>query len=521
MSNSSPARLLISLAGHNKVSMAFHAGALCALRDLGLLQRAKILCGSGTGNWVLGFLMHALQLSVSYIMDYGPNEWRMHGELGQIDRCANFTRAWIWLTSPAPVRFANTDVKDGFVDFFLRPLLRFCETGVSGACMWQRVLHPWRYTQPWATELFYWAQKNLFLDCTWADCALSHLSCEAATRDQSQEPLFAAQCYHAESQTLLSLSNDCYLPLAALNRDRVKGFGPPMPTHLLPLSRAVTLCSLPLSTGYPLTMSLVETSDSPSVSSSLLYDPLALTALRHYYLRHIFQEPSEEKVEPCVCVVIDAVTGTPLYHENRAFRSLIDLQSQVLLSNPDRKHSEPRALRFRIVRAIDTLFMVKKAEDEDEEEEEEKEEKEQEEPSFLDHLRRDHSELEALPSDFVQHVANWGKAITHFHYDPLGYAHPPLLFPSRGSQDLFGFSRLFERGDPTHLSLQLQARHPRDFAPVLDPPALELSVHRRHGDIGDSKYEEEQDEEEATAAATEDGHHLLLADHYSHHSGQL
>lgn len=493
-SSDPPLTLVISLAGHNKVSMAFHAGALCAMRDLGLLQRTKVLCGSGTGNWVLGFLMHALQSSVAYIIDHGPKEWRLDGNLSKYDRCTTFTRAWNWLTSPDPIRFEKTGdaedgVKDGFLDFFLRPLLRFCETGVSGACVKKRLLRPWRWTQPWATELLWWAQENLFVGCNWADCLLSQTSCDPSTRRTSQEPVFAMQCYHEDNQELLTLSNDCHLPLVSLDQDQVKHFGPPLATHALPLSRAVTLLGLPLSLAYELHgMPLLageEHKDSPCLFPSLLYDPLSLSALRHYYLRYIYREPADD-VDPCVCVVIDAVSGTARYHQDRAFRSLVDLQGQMLVGNRDIGNFEPRALRHRIVRAIDPLFFPRPLEDGDE--------PESKDPTFLDHLRLDHSELEALPPDFVRHVANWGKAVTHFHFDPLGVTAAPLLFPGgQASAELFGFSKLLARGDPSHLSLQLHTRQPRDWAPVLEPPVLELPLLRVNGNPPSSvPYENEQ-----------------------------
>jgi len=112
---------MLTINGRNKVSLAFGAGALTALRKMGRLNEIRIIRGVGTGNILLGFFQVALTQQ--------EFDWNTH---------------------------------------FLYPLLRFCTEGVSGECMWQRLIHPTRWLQSWTTEILHYFRQR------WPD--MIHLS---------------------------------------------------------------------------------------------------------------------------------------------------------------------------------------------------------------------------------------------------------------------------------------------------------------------------------------------------------
>jgi len=109
---------MLTINGRNKFSLAFAAGALTAFRKMDRLREIQVIRGVGTGNILLGFFQMALAKTGG--LDKSDADWDTH---------------------------------------FLYPVLRFCNEGVAGECIWQRLLHPNRWFQSWTTEILHYFRK--------------------------------------------------------------------------------------------------------------------------------------------------------------------------------------------------------------------------------------------------------------------------------------------------------------------------------------------------------------------------
>lgn len=129
-----------------------------ALQKMRRLNEFRVMRGTGTGNILLGFFQVALKNMrlEEAEADWNGADWDTH---------------------------------------FLYPLLRFCNDGVSGECIWQRLMHPLRWCQSWTTEILHYFRR------VWPDDRFAHL----------QSP-------HCRFEYLLSLLEEGD-PLVALNTD--------------------------------------------------------------------------------------------------------------------------------------------------------------------------------------------------------------------------------------------------------------------------------------------------------------
>jgi hypothetical protein len=145
--------LVLCLSDGGQVALAFQCGALCALRELGLLRQCRILAASGSGNTLLTALVHCLTRPNDVWGTWGVNVSASAIEVaggGAEDNDETSMSRTATTASEEEARLLSTPPKiarsDAWFDQFLPRMRRYCCANIEQTMFWERVFSsPWRW----------------------------------------------------------------------------------------------------------------------------------------------------------------------------------------------------------------------------------------------------------------------------------------------------------------------------------------------------------------------------------------
>lgn len=332
-------RLVTACSAGTQYEMMYAAGALVALRDLGLLKGTQVFSAANQANVVQLFLWHASR-SVLKQLDHIPDEpWSSRRQ-----------RAWDLFLGP---RDEEKDKSDVFMDSFFLPLLRWCSRNHEWDMM-RRRLRPSRvmdWLEPWSCELAQLLPPQV--DAFWGTAARPTAAVDEKTGvvDLSQNrPVWLFNASSVDGIRPLCLTNDPRAPRLPELDVEFSAFD----AHVS-LAHFVAAASCPRALSGP--MDILINDRMCAVEMCAQIDPLGLQAVQNYYLKErLGPLPRGTALGDCECkeddtaeklVLIDAVTHAPWLasEEGRHVQNQCAQQHTILQGAADTKSE--RVLAFR------------------------------------------------------------------------------------------------------------------------------------------------------------------------------
>lgn len=210
----------------------YSVGCLITLRRAKVLYDCKILSGTGIGNLLLGFLARAFKKALD-VCSVKEN----------INRADLIEEAWTLLTVPKSVKDEKEDDQDFFITEFVDPLYEFCERGIEGELLVNR-LYNWRaWRSPWFIEF------EAILDKEFNSLKMKDIALTDEGFNIKHQPLFLFNGQQLTTNgALISTTN-------AFKYYQRSHHGSPFAEFMdttdinIPLSTLITACGLPLAHG--------------------------------------------------------------------------------------------------------------------------------------------------------------------------------------------------------------------------------------------------------------------------------
>jgi hypothetical protein len=340
------ARFLLNVTTDSKLGVMFIAGAVMALRQLGLLSLVHVFCGTGMGNIVLTSLADAFRRVPKRI--YRDNS---------LNKQERTEFAWRALLLPPA-----TSEHDVLAHYFFDYVTRWCLYNHEYDMYHSRVCSvPTNWATPWAAELAH-QFKNTNIDIAVESICNSRVRPRDITWHRPNFLLCAS-----EAGTSVSV---CYTNDPQASQVGVFGTDFVRPGCVSSASEfvAASVCGAALSSPHSLRINNVMV----AVQSGLSVDPLGMRASGVYYIQEkLGTLPRMENIQPdlggspelCVSqklILIDAFTYSKSYfHESDiGVRSICTTDRDLLMSAPDTKHERPIAFNRQLVTMYDPCRLL-------------------------------------------------------------------------------------------------------------------------------------------------------------------
>jgi hypothetical protein len=306
--------LMILFSAADKAGVAFCTGAAIALRDIGLLDKAKVIIGTGMASFLVAQLMRGT-----------------FDRTGRPCTLVTATQTWRSFTS------THTDGGSPFVHHFARPMIEFCATNYESKLIRARF-------------------KSLF---TGSSNPLEHRDYTAAVVGDMHTTDVPSHCLDHTPLFIFNASRPPGTPLlwnyaASSPSHEVEQCAAAQPSDITALPDILAM------TATPYSATPTATTSGP-VSNAVASDPLGLYAAQRAY-DHLYQMRTRMRHsnnswamgDSKRLVVIDAVSGSQYYASaSPSFQALCHTQIQWMFSSEAVDFATPRVVQGHYIMAND------------------------------------------------------------------------------------------------------------------------------------------------------------------------
>jgi hypothetical protein len=331
------ARLILSVTTDSKLGVMFTAGAVMALRDLGLLSLVQVFCGTGQASVILNCLCDAFRCV--------PTKFYTDNSSNRVNRVE-----FAWRALLLPPTESEPDV---LMHGFFHRVVQWCHCNQEFEMYHSRIRKcPLIWAHPWSCELGSLLQGHALDKSVF--CA--RVSRVRPAEQSNHRPIFLWCAHEVGTSNSLVLTNDPNAPKCP-----ALGVKFARPDDVTDCNTFIATCICDSNTSACVDVDIGST--RVALQSGLEVDPLGMRPANVYYIQeklgplpHMddmkcdLSDHVEDGVSNKV-ILIDAFTDSPSYDNDYSVGVKARCKSDIdlLMSAPDSKHERPIAFHGQIV----------------------------------------------------------------------------------------------------------------------------------------------------------------------------